>query len=66
MYSKTPDGKVWKPLAKMWELNRVLVPQEIKHSFSCQEIGFECNAHSELLPVCCREKYADALTFSRI
>ena len=63
MYPKTTDRKVWSPLAKKWELNRVLLPQSIKHSFSCQDIGLKCNAHSELLPVCCQEEYADALTF---
>ena len=62
-YSKITDRKVWTPLAKKWELNRVLLPHSIKHSFSCQDIGFKCSAHSELLPVCCQEEYADALMF---
>ena len=62
-YFKTTDKKVWMPLAKKWELNRVLLPQKIKHSFSCKDIGVKCNANSELLPVCCQEEYADALTF---
>ncbi|XP_078368935.1 uncharacterized protein LOC144652753 [Oculina patagonica] len=62
-YSKRTDKNVWTPLAKKWELNRVLLPQKIKHSFSCSDIGFKCNANSELLPVCCQEEYADALSF---
>ncbi|KAJ7379239.1 hypothetical protein OS493_017748 [Desmophyllum pertusum] len=65
-YSKRTDKKVWTSLAKKWELNRVLLPQGVKHSFSCQDIGFKCSgAHSDLLPVCCLEEYADALTFFR-
>ncbi|KAJ7360029.1 hypothetical protein OS493_019119 [Desmophyllum pertusum] len=62
-YSKRADKNVWTPLAKKWELNRVLLPRGVKHSFSCKDVGFRCNAHSELLPVCCQEEYADALTF---
>ncbi|XP_078344664.1 uncharacterized protein LOC144630209 isoform X2 [Oculina patagonica] len=62
-YSKRNDKKVWTPLAKKWELNRVLLPQGVKHSFSCQDIGFTCNAHSGLLPVCCQELYAEAVSF---
>ncbi|KAJ7379240.1 hypothetical protein OS493_017749 [Desmophyllum pertusum] len=62
-YSKRTDKKVWTPLAKKWELNRVLLPQGVKHSFSCQDIGVKCKAHSDLLPVCCLEEYADALSF---
>jgi len=61
--SRRTDKNVWKPLAKKWELNRVLLPQGVKHSFSCQDTGFECNAKSALLPVCCQEEYADALWF---
>ena len=61
--SKTSDNNVWKPLAKKWELNRVLLIEGVKHSFSCKDIGFQCNAHSELLPVCCQEEYAYALSF---
>ena len=62
-YYKITDKKVWTPLAKKWELNRVLVPQGVKNSFSCQDIGVKCNAHSELLTVRCLEEYADALSF---
>ena len=62
-YSKRTDRNVWTPLAKKWELNRVLLPEGMKHSFSCKDIGFTCRAHSELLPVCCLEDYADALSF---
>lgn len=62
-YSKRNDRNVWTPLAKKWQLNRVLLPGGIKHSFSCKDIGFTCRAHSELLPVCCGEAYADALSF---
>jgi len=32
-YPKTMDRNVWIPLAKKWELNRVLLPHSIKHSF---------------------------------
>jgi len=63
VYSKTIDKKVWKPLAKKWELNRVLLPKGVKHSFSCKDIGLQCIAQSQLLPVCCQEEYADALAF---
>ena len=35
----------------------------VKHFFSCKDVGFSCSAHSDLLPVCCLEEYADALTF---
>ena len=62
-YSKRTDNNVWKPLAKKWELNRVFLPQGVKHSFSCKDIGFKCDAQSALLPVCCQEEYADALSF---
>ena len=63
-YSKRIDNViVWKPLAKKWELNRVLLPQGIKYSFSCKDIDFQCVAQSQLLPVCCQEEYADALAF---
>ena len=62
-YSKRTDRNVWTPLAKKWELNRVLLPQGVRHSFSCKDIGFKCNAQSALLPVCCQEEYADALSF---
>ena len=62
-YSKRTDKNVWKPLAKKWELNRVLLPQGEKHSFTCQDIGFTCNAQSALLPVCCQEQFADAVSF---
>ena len=64
-YSKRTDKKVWTPLAKKWELNRVLLSQGVRHSFSCQDNGLECSnfAQSSLLPVCCLEMYADALSF---
>ena len=62
-YSKNNDKNMWKPLAKKWELNRVLLPQGVKHSFSCKDVGFQCAAESHLLPVCCQEEYADALAF---
>ena len=62
-YSKRTDKKVWTPLAKKWELNRVLQPQGVKHSFTCQDIGFTCNAQSGLLPVCCQELYKEAVSF---
>ena len=62
-HSKRTDRNVWTPLAKKWELNRVLLPQGVRHSFSCKDIGFKCNAQSALLPVCCQEEYADALYF---
>ena len=64
-YSKSTDKIVWTPLAKKWELNRVSLPRGIKHSFSCQEIGFKCNnfAQNALLPVCCHELYAEAVSF---
>ena len=64
-YSKRTDKDVWTPLAKKWELNRVLLPQGVKHSFSCQDIGFNCDnyAQNALLPVCCQEMFADALSF---
>ena len=50
-------------MAKKWELNRVLLNEGVKHSFSCKEISFRCRADSELLPVCCLEEYAYALSF---
>ena len=62
-FSKKTDKDVWKPLAKKWELNRVLLPEGVKHSFSCKDIGFQCKANNELLPVCCLEEYANALSF---
>ena len=62
-FSKRTSKNVWKPLAKKWELNRVLLPEGVKHSFSCKDIGFQCKAKSELLPVCCQEEYAKALSF---
>ena len=62
-YSKRTDKKVWTPLAKKWEINRVLQPQGVKHSFTCKDIGFICKAQSGLLPVCCQELYAEAVSF---
>ena len=62
-FSKKTDKNMWKPLAKRWELNRVLLPEGVKHSFSCKDIGLNCNAKSALLPVCCQEEYAEALWF---
>ncbi|XP_078344658.1 uncharacterized protein LOC144630206 [Oculina patagonica] len=65
LYPKRNDKNVWTPLAKKWELNRVLLPGGIKHSFSCQDIGFKCDnyAQSGLLPVCCQELYAEVVSF---
>ena len=54
---------MWSPLAKKWQLNRLLLSQGVKHSFTCQDIGFTCSAHSGLLPVCCQELYAEAVSF---
>ena len=62
-YSKRTEKSVWTPLAKKWELNRVLLPEGVKHAFSCQDIGFTCNAHNALLPVCCQERFAEAVSF---
>ena len=62
-FSKRTSKNVWKPLAKKWELNRVILPEGVKHSFSCKDIGLQCKANSELLPVCCQEEYAKALSF---
>ena len=66
-YSKRTDKAVWTPLAKKWQLNRVLLPQGVKHSFSCQDISFNCvnSDKNGLLPVCCRELYAEAVSFFR-
>ena len=62
-FSKRFSENVWKPLAEKWELYRVLLPEGMKHSFSCKDIGFRCKANSELLPVCCQEEYTKALSF---
>ena len=62
-YSKRTDRNVWTPLAKKWELNRVLLPEGFKHSFSCKDIGASCKPTHELLPTCCLEEYADVLSF---
>ena len=62
-FSKRFSENVWKPLAEKWELNRVLLPEGVKHSFSCKDTGFQCVAKGQLLPVCCQEEYADALAF---
>ena len=62
-YSKITDRNVWTPLAKKWELNQVLLPGGVKHSFSCEDIGVTCKAKSELLPLCCLQEYAYALAF---
>ena len=62
-YFKITDKKVWIPLAKKWQLNRLLPSQGVKHSFTCQDIGYTCNADSGLLPVCCQELYAEAVSF---
>ena len=62
-FSKKTDKNVWKSLAKKWELNRVLLPEGVRHCFSCDDIGFRCKANNELLPVCCQEEYARALSF---
>ena len=61
--SRRTDKNVWQPLAKKWELNRVLLSQGVKHSFSCEDVGLQCVAQSQLLPFCCQEEYADALAF---
>ena len=37
-YSKRTHKKVWTPLAKKWELNRMLLLQGVKHFFSCQAL----------------------------
>ena len=62
---KRTGKNVWTPLAKKWELNRVILPEGVKHSFSCQDINFKCNnfAQNAILPVCCQELYADAVSF---
>ena len=60
-YSKSTNKDVWTPLAKKWELNRVLLPQGVKYSFSCKEVGLTCKPNHELLPVCCLEDYANVL-----
>ena len=64
-YSKRTDKNVWTPLAGKWELNRVVIPEGVKHSFSCQDIGLNCGNHAQsgLLPVCCQELYAEAVSF---
>ena len=62
-YSKRTDRDVWTPLAKKWHLNKVLLPEGIKHSFSCKDIEVTCKPDHELLPLCCLEWYADALAF---
>ena len=64
-YSKRANKNVWTPLVKKWKLNRVLLPEGVRHSFSCQDIGFSCNnfVNSALLPVCCLELYAEAASF---
>ena len=62
-YSKRTDRNVWTPLAKKWELNRVLLPEGYKHSFSCKDIGASCKPTHELLPTCCLEEYADVFSF---
>lgn len=61
-YSKSTKRDVWTPLAKKRGINRVLLPQGVKHSFSCDEIGVTCKATHELLPICCLEEYAHVLT----
>lgn len=65
-YAKQNDRNVWMELARKWELNRVLLPVGVKHSFSCKDIGFKCfksHTKSFLLPVCCQEQYAKAIQF---
>ena len=61
--SKRTNRNVWTPLAKKWELNRVQLPHGVTHSFSCLDIGLKCKADNALLPVCCQELYADAVSF---
>ncbi|XP_022780738.1 uncharacterized protein LOC111321980 [Stylophora pistillata] len=62
-YSKRNNRNVWTPLAKKWQLNRVIMPEGIKHSFSCKDIEVTCKPDHELLPLCCLKQYADALVF---
>ncbi|RMX37274.1 hypothetical protein pdam_00023103, partial [Pocillopora damicornis] len=61
-YTKSTKKDVWTPLAKKWGINRVFLPQGIKFSFSCDDIGVSCKATHELLPICCLEEYAHLLT----
>ena len=59
--SKNTKKDVWTPLAKKWTLNRILLPQGVKYSFSCKDIEVTCQATSELLPICCLEEYAKVM-----
>lgn len=67
-HQKIIDRNVWLSFAKKWILNRVLLPRNVSHSFSCEDIGFQCHnkvTRSFLLPVCCQEQYEKILAVLR-
>ena len=63
---KCVDRNTWLNLARKWTLVRVLLPGNIKHSFSCKDITYQCTTSTAKYfthPVCCQEQAAKAMDF---
>ncbi|XP_032237102.1 uncharacterized protein LOC116617998 [Nematostella vectensis] len=63
---KRSDPKIWRFFASKWIFVRIILPGEVKHVLSCQDIGYRCRTSVTkyaLMPACCLEQYGRALKF---
>ncbi|KAF7256908.1 hypothetical protein EG68_05952 [Paragonimus skrjabini miyazakii] len=61
--AETPKSS-WLPLARKWSINRIVLPGQVDHRWTCKEAGINC-AHFKraglITPGCCLEELADCV-----
>lgn len=58
--------KVWQFFSAKWKFVRILLPDGIMHSFSCEDISYRCATKVTkyaTMPACCLEEYGKAMKF---
>lgn len=52
----------WLPLAKLWELNRIILPTGEHFRYNCEESGVQCKWLKGIaMPLCCLEELGESL-----
>ncbi|KAF6776488.1 hypothetical protein AHF37_03763 [Paragonimus kellicotti] len=61
--AETPKSS-WSPLAQKWSINRIVLPGQVDHRWTCKEAGINC-AHFKraglIMPGCCLEELANCV-----
>ena len=57
---------MWRNIAKTWSINEVLLDDDVKHTFTCVQLGIRCFRNITMhymLPLCCLHQYAKGMKY---